>query len=277
MTRNSRSTIENAGETVDESWVAHLRHLSTGVVPPTSVNPHAMSRVAIRRTRTRRAVLTTGGGVMTVAAVAGAAFALGSPTTAGVLLPGGSTSGATSASADPSMSVEERRLRERALAALETAGVPDGWDVHELEGLAYALPPEIVTSGPVQDEPGVTSDMWHSSEDPDAPPFLRIAYVTPDYEFYDAKSGGLTQTPGPEATPFDLSGASVATVERGTQELGAIAGMPASHDATDSPVRILVHREDGPGRYMITMTLPTGSEEFSKEFVDYFVAALTLS
>ncbi|WP_129783623.1 hypothetical protein [Promicromonospora panici] len=275
MTRNSRTIIETvdgtANGTVDESWVAHLRDLSTGVVPPTSANPHAMSRVAIRRTRTRRAVLATGGGVMTVAAVAGAAFALGSPTAPGVLLPGGS---AASASADPSMSAEERRARDveaAAVRALESGNVPAGWYVNELEGLTYALPPEIVTSGPVQDEPGVTSDMWHSSEDPDSPPFLRMAYVTPDYEFYDTKAAGLTQTPGPDARSFDLPGASVATVDD-SAPLSEIAGAPEA-DPGRGLVRILVHREDGPGRYIISMNLPTADPEF----VEDFLATLALS
>lgn len=269
MTRNDRSTIEP----VDETWVAHVRELSSGIEPPTSANPHAMSRVAIRRTRTRRAVLATGGGVMTVAAVAGAAFALGGPTAPGTLLPGGpSSSSASSASADPSMSVEERRAREREAAALESAGVPEGWEVHELEGLSYALPPEIVTSGPVQDEPGETSDMWHSRENPDAAPFFRIAYVTPEYEFYDTKSGGLTQMPGREAKPFDLPGAKTATIEDGSsEELREIMAMPAVPGANE-PVRILVHRADGPGRYAITMNLP----EENGELVEGFVASLAL-
>ncbi len=269
MTKNSHPTTEP----VDEGWVAHVREVSTAVVPPTPANPYDMSRVAIRRTRTRRAVLVTGGGMTAVAAVAATAFALGGPTTAGVLLPGGSTATATSpsASADPSMSAEERRSREvqaAAVEALESAGVPEGWEVHELEGLTYALPPEIVTSGPVQDEPGVTSDMWHSGENPDAPPFFRIAYVTPDYEFYDTKSGGLTQMPGREAKPFDLPGATTATVEDGSsQELREIMAMPAAAGANE-PVRIIVHRADGPGRYLITMNLPEGNDDLIEGFRD---------
>ncbi|MEV0953190.1 hypothetical protein [Promicromonospora sp. NPDC050249] len=250
---------------VDEAWVAHVRDLSSGVVPPTAANPHAMSRVAIRRTRTRRAVFATGGGVLTVAAVAGAAFALGGPTAPGVLLPGGSP--ASSTSAGPSMSVEEQRARDAEAAALkelESAGVPDGWEVHELEGLTYALPPEIMSSGPVQDEPGVSSDMWHSSDDPDAPPFIRVAYVTPDYEFYDTKASGLTQTPGPTAKSFDLPGASVATVEDG-ERLSEIAGFPEA-DPARGLIRILVHRADGPGRYTISMNLPAADAEFVEEF-----------
>jgi hypothetical protein len=254
-------------EPIDERWVAHLRDLSAGVVPPTPANPHAMSRVAIRRTRTRRAVLVTGGGVTAVAAVAGAAFALGGPTTTGVLLPGGATSASDALTKSASESA--------------TADVPDGWEVHELEGLTYALPPEMVTSGPVQDDlqhggfssldvltPGVTSDMWHSSDDPDAPPFLRIAYVTPDYEFYDTKARGLTQTPGPDAWSFDLPGASVATIE-GDGALPEIAGARESEALVR---KILVHRADGPGRYLITMTLPAGSEDF----VGKFQASLSL-
>lgn len=256
---------------VDENWVAHLRDLSTGVAPPTSADPHAMSRVAIRRTRTRRAVFATGGGMLTVAAVAGAAFALGGPTAPGVLLPGGSPA----SSAQTSMSAEEQRAREVELAAREALeqarNVPDGWHAHELEGLIYALPPEIVTSGPVQDEPGETSDMWHSSEDPDAPPFLRIAHVTPDYEFYDTKAAGLTQTPGPDATSFDLPGASVATVDD-SAALSESAGFPEA-DPDRGLVKILVHREDGPDRYTITMNLPKADPAF----VDEFLATLTLS
>ena len=266
MTKNNHPTIEK-GETVDESWVAHVRDLGTGVEPPTSANPHDMSRVAIRRTRTRRAALATGGGMMTVAAVAVTAFALGGPTAGGVLLPGAPTS--VSTSADPSVKerrAEELQAREQELLAAAEAQAPAGWHAHELEGLVYALPPEIVTSGPVQDEPGVTSDMWHSSEDPDAPPFIRIAHVTPDYEFYDTDAGGLTQTPGPDAMPFDLPGASVATVENG-EELREIAGFPEG-DGAANHFRILVHRADGPGRYLITMNLPEGSDELVDGFLD---------
>lgn len=263
MTTNSRSTLEP----VDESWVAHLRDLSADVVPPTSANPHTMSGAAIRRTRTRRAVFATGGGMLTVAAVAGAALALNGPTAPGELLPGGSTS----VSSDSSMSVEERRaadVQAAAREALESAGTPDGWNVHELEGLTYALPPEIVTSGPAQDEPGETSHMWHSSDDPDSPPFLRIAYVTPDYEFYDSKAGGLTQTPGPEATSFDLPGSSLASVEEGTADLFAAAGGNPDAESSATPVRILIHRADDPGRYVVTMNLPQENSDFVEGFID---------
>jgi hypothetical protein len=248
MTRNSRSTVEP----VDESWVAHLRDLSTAVAPPTSADPHAMSRTAIRRTRTRRAVLTTGGGVLTVAAVAGAALALGGPTTPDALLPGASAS--ATASTDPSAAAPE---------------VPAGWHVHELEGLTYALPPEIVTSGPVQDEPGVTSDMWHSSEDPDSPPFLRMAH-------YDEGSTtpvwpGVADKPGEE---FDLPGAERATVADAAAE---VAGLPSGTDVPDDwkgPAMLVVEREDGPGAYVISLNIP---HEGSKQFVDQFRATLSLS
>lgn len=302
MTKNRHSTIEP----VDETWLAHVREVSTGVVPPTPANPHDMSRTAVRRTRTRRAVLLTGGGLATIAVAAGAAFAFGGPTTGGVLLPGSETSSVTpgvsaeaeallaeadaqalraeelraaAAAAKGELRTEELQAeaaeaetRAKALrAAAESSpdpasGDPTGWEVHELEGLTYALPAEIVTSGPVQDEPGVTSDMWHSSVDPDAPPFFRIAYVTPDYEFYDAKSGGLTQTPGSAATSFELPGATVATIEDGTsEELREITAMPAGDGAVE-PVRILVHRADGPGRYIITMTLPEGNDDLIERF-----------
>ena len=258
MTRNSRSTLEP----VDESWVAHLRDLSSDVAPPTSANPHAMSRVAIRRTRNRRAVLTTGGGVLTVAAVAGAAFALNGPTPPGALVPGGSASVPTSASKDSKPAAAEE------LQGSAPGSVPDGWNVHELEGLTYALPSEIVANGPVQDEPGETSDMWHSREDPDSPPFLRIAYVTPDNEFYDSKAGGLTQTPGPGATSFDLPGSSLASVEEGTDALFEAAGGDPDAKSSATPVRILVHRADGPGRYVITMNLPAKDSDLVDTFID---------
>lgn len=248
---NDHSTIRP----VDENWVAHVRELSSGIEPPTRANPHAMSRVAIRRTRTRRAALVGGGGLTAVAAVAVTAFALGGPPAPGLLLPGA----AASASADP--------------GAGAASQVPAGWNEHELAGLTYALPPEIVTSGPVQDEPGVTSDMWHSSEGPDSPPFLRIAYVTPDYEFYDSKAGGLTQAPGAEARPFDLPGSTVATIEDGAA-LSVIAG--ARPESAGEFVRILVHRADGPGRYIITMTLRDAGE-VDKKFVEQFQDSLSLS
>ncbi|GAB2499380.1 hypothetical protein GCM10027063_43690 [Promicromonospora xylanilytica] len=247
----------------DESWVAHLRELSTGVVPPTSANPHAMSRVAIRRTRNRRAALSAGGGLLTVAAVAGAALALGGPATQGMLLPGGS----------PSASDTERPAAAEEPRKATPGSVPDGWTVHELEGLTYALPPEIVSSGRVQDEPGSTSDMWRSGEDPDAPPFLRVAHVTPEYEFYDSEAGGLTQEPGSEATSFDLPGSSLASVEEGTADLSAAAGINPEAEAAVTPVRILVHRADDPGRYVITMTLPKSHQTMLPQFIE----SLTLS
>lgn len=256
-----QSTTKQSTTEQDESWVAHLRELSSGVAPPTAANPHAMSRTAIRRTRNRRAVLATGGGVLTVAAVAGAAFALGGPTTPGVLLPGG----------PPSASDAERPAAAERNPTPES--VPDGWTVHELEGLSYAVPPEIVSSGRVEDEPGSTSDMWRSAADPDAPPFLRIAHVTPDYEFYDSKAGGLTQTPGPEATSFDLPGSSLASVEEGTADLSAAAGINPEAEAAVAPVRILVHRADDPGRYVITMNLP----KHDQTLLPPFIASLTLN
>lgn len=266
MTRKS-----NTIEPVDERWVAHVRDLGAGVVPPTPADPHDMSRVAIRRTRTRRAVLATGGGMAAVAAVAATAFVLGGPTTDGVLLPGASVS--VSTSADPSSGVSEdpeaealAREKER-LAAVALA--PDGWEVHELEGLTYALPPEIVTSGPVQDEPGVVSDMWHSSEDPDAPPFLRIAYYAEGSES-PAWPGVADKSGGEE---FDLPGAERATVSDVAAE---VAGLPSGTDVPDSrkgPAMLVIERADGPGTYVITLNLP---RERSEEFVEVFRASLSL-
>lgn len=253
---------------IDESWVAHLRDLSTGVEPPTSANPHVMSRVAIRRTRTRRAVLTTGGGVLTVAAVAGAAFAIGSPTTAGTLLPGA----ATSASADPSTSAEERRARELQTAAPESRGsahLADGWEVQEVAGLTYALPPEIVTSGEVQDEPGVTSEMWHSSEDPDAPPFLRIAY----YDEGSATPAWPNVADRPGGEQFDLPGAKRAVALDVAAEA---AGLPEGDlaDGEKGPTMLVLEPASGPGAYVISLNLP---QEGAEDFVRAFQSTLRLN
>lgn len=263
---NDHSTTK----TVDEAWVAHVRDLSSGVAPPTAANPHAMSRVAIRRTRTRRAVLTTGGGVLTVAAVAGAAFALGSPTAPGVLLPGGSPA-SSAASADPSMSAEERQATELEAAALEAAaleaqgpvGLANGWEEQRLEDLTYALPPEIVTSGPVQDEPGVTSHMWHSSENPDAPPFLRIAYYdegsrTPAWPSIADKPGGKE---------LDLPGVGRAVAHDVSAEA---AGLPEGTEVPDDmkgPTMFVLEPTSGPGAYIINLNLPhEGAADFVKAF-----------
>jgi hypothetical protein len=267
MTRSDIMT-----EPVDERWVAHMRDLSTGIVPPTPADPHDMSRVAIRRTRARRAVLVTGGGVTAVAAVAVTAFALGGPTTQGVLLPGAPAS--VSVSADPSSEAAVSAAEAEALAREKerlaaVALAPDGWHVHELEGLTYALPPEIVSSGPVQDEPGVTSDMWHSSEDPDAPPFIRVAYYAEGSEspaWPDVASKA-------DAREFKLPGASRALVADISAE---VAGLPSGTEVPGDwkgPRMFVIESADGPGTYVITLNLP---REGSAEFVQEFQASLTL-
>ncbi|MGI5190538.1 hypothetical protein ACQEVI_20545 [Promicromonospora sp. CA-289599] len=266
---NDRSTTKP----VDESWVAHLRDLSTGVAPPTAANPHAMSRVAIHRTRTRRAVFATGGGVLTVAAVAGAAFALAGPTAPGVLLPGGSpvSPASASASAETSMSAAERQARAlEAAQELLKKDLPEGWHVHELEGLTYAVPPEIVTSGPVRDEPGVTSDMYHSVEDPDAPPFYRIAYYdegseTPAWPGTADKAGG---------EEFDLPGAERAAMRDVAAEAAGLPTNTGVPDDQQGPVMFVVERADGPGAYVITLNLP---HEDSAELAEQFRESLILS
>ncbi|MEV0894204.1 hypothetical protein [Promicromonospora sp. MEB111] len=259
---------DHTPEPADDGWLAHVREVSGGVTPPTPGNPHDMARVAVRRTRTRRAVLVTGGGVTAVAAFAGAAFALGGPTTAGVLLPGAAPS--ASASADPSSSVSEEEVRDAAKDALGSAAdVPADWHTHELAGLTYALPPEIVTSGPVVDEPGVTSDMWHSSVDPDAPPFLRMAY-------YDEGSStpawpGIADRTGGE--PFDLPGAERAEAFDVAAE---VYGLPAGTEVPDDqkgPTMLVLEPATGEGAYVITLNLP---HETAEAFVGSFLPTLSL-
>jgi hypothetical protein len=201
----------------------------------------------------------TGGGVTAVAAVAVTAFALGGPTTQGVLLPGApasvSVSASASASADPSSGA--------------SGEVSAAWHVHELEGLTYALPPEIVTSGPVQDEPGVTSDMWHSSEDPDAPPFVRVAYYAAGSEspaWPDVASKA-------DAWEFELPGASRAIVADISAE---VAGLPSGTEVpgrSKGPRMFVIERADGPGTYVITLNVP---REGSAQFVQGFRASLSL-
>lgn len=251
MTRNHHTP-----EPADDGWLAHVREVSGGVTPPTPGNPHDMARVAVRRTRTRRAVLVTGGGVTAVAALAGAAFALGGPTTTGVLLPG--TVPSVSPSVSPSASADPA-----------SGKVPTGWHSHELAGLTYALPPEIVTSGPVVDEPGVTSDMWHSSVDPDSPPFLRMAYfdegsATPAWPGIADRTGG---------EPFDLPGAERAE----TFDVAAeVYGLPAGTEVPDDqkgPTMLVLEPATGEGAYVITLNLP---HETAEAFVESFLPTLSL-
>lgn len=249
MTRNDSTPP------VDDGWVDHLRDVVGGVVPPTPADPHDLARVAVRRTRARRAFLVSGGGLTAVAAVAATAFALGGPTTSGELLPGA----AVSASADPDSGLETTRLRAQLGA--------EGWHTEELEGLTYALPPEIVTSGPVADEPGVTSDMWHSEEDPDSPPFLRMAY-------YDEGSEDLPGiTDRTDGEPFGLPGAGRALAFDVSAE---VAGLPTGTEAPDDakgPTMLVIEPATGEGAYLITLNLPHDTAE---EFVASFLPTLSL-
>ncbi|WP_020016891.1 hypothetical protein [Promicromonospora sukumoe] len=252
MTRNDSTPP------VDDGWVDHLRDVVGGVVPPTPADPHDLARIAVRRTRARRAFLVSGGGLTAVAAVAATAFALGGTTTAtGELLPGA----AVSASADPASGLETTRLRAQ-LAA-------DGWHAEELEGLTYALPPEIVTSGPVEDEPGETSEMWHSEEDPDSPPFLYLGY-------YDEGSDSeiwpdIAERSGGE--PFDVPGAESALQFDVAAE---VYGLPAGSEVPDDakgPKMLVIEPATGPGAYFITLNLPHDTAE---SFVEAFLPTLSL-
>ncbi len=249
---------DHTPEPADDGWLAHLREVGGGVVPPTPADPHDLARVAVRRTRARRAFLASGGGLAAVAAFAGAAFALGGPTTAGVLLPGGSVA----ASASPSASAASP---DPGSAAGE---VPDGWHTHELGGLTYSLPPEIVTSGPVEDEPGVTSDMWHSKVDPDSPPFLRMAY----YEEGPEDLPGITDRTDGE--PFDLPGAERAEAFDVAAE---VYGLPTGTEVPDDekgPTMLVVEPASGEGAYMITLNLP---HDTAADFVATFKTTLSLA
>ncbi|MGW2094972.1 hypothetical protein [Promicromonospora sukumoe] len=257
MTRN------HTPEAVDDCWLTHLREVGGGVVPPTPADPHGLARVAVRRTRARRAFLVSGGGLATVAAFAGAAFALGGPT-AGVLLPGGSASVAASASADPSASASADPASDPAAGE-----VPDGWHTHELAGLTYSLPPEIVTSGPVEDEPGVTSDMWHSETDPDSPPFLRMAYYDEGPEV-EAWPGIADRTDG---EPFDLPGAeSAEAFDVAAETAGLPTGTEVSDDAK-GPTMLVLEPATGEGAYIISLNLP---HESAADFVATFKTTLSL-
>ncbi|MFI8527655.1 hypothetical protein ACIGB8_24560 [Promicromonospora sukumoe] len=259
---------DHTPEPADDGWLTHLREVGGAVVPPTPADPHDLARVAVRRTRTRRAFLASGAGLTAVAAFAGAAFALGGPTTAGVLLPGGSASVSASASPDPSASASSAPDSDPATDPA-TGEVPDGWHTHELAGLTYSLPPEIVTSGPVQDEPGVISDMWHSSVDPDSPPFLRMAYHEEGREG-DAWLG-IADKPGGE--PFDLPGAERAEAFDVAAE---VAGLPTGTEVPDDakgPTMLVLEPATGEGAYIISLNLP---HESAADFVATFKATLSL-
>ncbi|MFI2485654.1 hypothetical protein ACH47X_02035 [Promicromonospora kroppenstedtii] len=243
MTRN------DSNPPVDDGWVDHLRDVVGGVVPPTPADPHDLARVAVRRTRTRRALLASGGGLTAVAAFAGAAFGLGGPTTSGELLPAASAS-----ASDPVASRE----------------VPAGWHTEELEGLTYALPPEIVTSGPVADEPGETSEMWHSKEDPDSPPFLRMAY-------YDEGSESATW-PGiaerGDGEPFELTGAASALEFDVAAEAGGLPTGTEVPDHAQGPTMLVIEPTAGDGAYVITITQFGDTAE---DFVEAFLPTLSLA
>jgi hypothetical protein len=262
MTRYDHTT-----EPADDGWLTHLREVGGGVVPPTPADPHDLARVAVRRTRARRAFLVSGGGLTAVAAFAGAAFALGGPTAAGVLLPGGSAS--VAASADPSAGSAASASAPAGSGSGPAAGeVPDGWHTHELAGLTYSLPPEIVTSGPVEDEPGVTSDMWHSSVDPDAPPFLRMAW----YEDGPEDLPGITDRTDGE--PFDLPGAERAEAfDVAAEAYGLPTGSEVPDDAK-GPTMLVLEPATGKGAYMISLNLP---HESAADFVATFKTTLSLS
>ncbi|MFE7506368.1 hypothetical protein [Promicromonospora sp. NPDC057488] len=254
MTRNDNTPA------VDDGWVDHLRDVVGGVVPPTPADAHELAGVAVRRARTRRAVLAAGGGVTAVAAFAGAAFALGGPTP-GVLLPGGA----------PSTSVSDAAIAAATdgAAGAGSAEAPAGWHTHELADLTYSLPPDIVTSGPVEDEPGITSDMWHSETDPDAPPFLRMAYYDEGSE--SENWPGIAEKTGGE--PFDLPGAESALEFDVAAE---VYGLPAGSEVPEDqkgPALLVIEPATGPGAYFITLNLP---HETAEAFVEEFLPTLSL-
>lgn len=251
MTRNDNTPA------VDDGWVDHLRDVVGGVVPPTPADPHDLARVAVRRTRARRALLVSGGGLTAVAAVAATAFALVGPTTSGELLPGS----AVSASADPASGLETTRVRAELIA--------EGWRVHELKGLSYTLPPEIVTSGPVADEPGVTSDMWHSEVDPDAPPFILMAYYD-EGSATEAWPGIADRTDG---EPFELPGAESALAFDVAAEAGGLPTGTEVPDDAKGPTMLVIEPAAGDGAYVVTITQFGDAAE---EFVRSFKPALSL-
>lgn len=169
------------------------------------------------------------------------------------------------------MSEAERQARAlEAAQELLKKDLPEGWHVHELEGLTYAVPPEILTSGPVQDEPGVTSNIYHSVEDPDAPPFYRIAYYDEGSET-PAWPGTADQAGGEE---FDLPGAERAVMRDVAAEAAGFPTGTAVSDDQKGPVMFVVERADGPGAYLITLNLP---HEGSTELVQTFRDALILN
>lgn len=250
--------------TDNENWAAHLRRVGSGVVPPSPADPHAMAATAVRRTRVRRAVVAGGSVTGIVAVVAGTAFALGGHGPAPEALPGTATVSTTEAvSADPA------------------GGVPAGWHSERLGRLSYALPPELETGGPNPDEPGSESLTWHDRRDPDAPPFIHVQAVTPEYEFYDTDATGLRSTPGADAEAFDVAGAGVATIEDATDDLtdavfgGGSPGGSGADGSGDSrtlrPVRFIVHPEGSEERYVISLNLPA---EGSDALVDGLRASL---
>ncbi|WP_125775564.1 hypothetical protein [Antribacter gilvus] len=140
----------------DEQFTARLRGLADGLEAPTPVDPDALASVAVRRTRTRRAVVRSGALTAVAALVVTAAFTL--PNAGRPPLPGGdaSPSAGTATSPSPEVSAESEAAPSPDASSLpqgtpvptvwrdpfvyEAATVPDGWQSTGVTGLALALP-----------------------------------------------------------------------------------------------------------------------------------------
>lgn len=243
----------------DEQWARRVRAIGADVVPPTPADPRALANTAIRRARTRRALLVGGGGAAALAVVAGSALAMNGFVPATASLPGSGSQSETSVSASA--------------AANDGSATPPAEGRTTLGALSYAAPPDVVPAEPADDEPGVTSDMWHDRTDPDSPPWIVVQQITPEAEYHGTDAGGLTQEPGPDATPIDLEGAQVATLEQDTDHLREAAGLIGADasGAGQSTVlaRIQIHPEGSDDRYTITMSLPAGDHDaLIQDFAD---------
>ena len=119
------------------------------------------------------------------------------------------------------------------------------------------------------DEPGETSEMWHSEEDPDAPPFLRMAYYD-EGSATEAWPGFADRTDG---EPFELPGAERAVALDVAAEAGGLPPGSAVPDDAKGPTMLVIEPATGQGAYMISLNLP---HDTAGAFVEAFLPTLSL-
>ncbi|GAA1875998.1 hypothetical protein [Myceligenerans crystallogenes] len=137
-----------------DDWNRRMREIGAHVMPTTPADPRAMADTAIRRARTRRALVGGGGGLAALALVAGTVFVANGFVPATASLPGGGGAAANVTS-----------------RGAHGAG-PDG-------GLASGDPGVGPDGSPASGDSGVGSDEGPASSDPGVGPDGNLASSDP--------------------------------------------------------------------------------------------------